>query len=72
MESTYLLALQSLNSVPEKDKTYKTLFGGVFPTYAADICIDKNIDYVCRGEGEDAIVDLCNRLISLERELIIL
>ncbi len=68
LESTYLLALQLLNSVPEKDKKYKTLFGGVFPTYAADICIkDENIDYVCRGEGEDAIIDLCNRLISGER-----
>ena len=68
LESTYLLAMELLSSVPEKDKKYKTLIGGVFPTYAADICIkNDNIDYVCRGEGEDAIVDICNRLVSGQR-----
>mgnify|MGYP001187769746 FL=1 len=68
LESTYLLAIQLLDSIPIKDRNYKTMFGGVFATFAADICIkNEHVDYVCRGEGEDAIIDLCNRLISGQR-----
>ena len=36
LESTYFLAMDLLNSVPQKDRNYKTLFGGVFATYAAN------------------------------------
>ena len=42
-----------LSSVPEKDRTYKTLFGGVFATFADDKLIkNKHVDYICRGEAE--------------------
>ena len=34
LESTYFLAIELLNSVPQKDRKYKTLFGGVFATFA--------------------------------------
>jgi anaerobic magnesium-protoporphyrin IX monomethyl ester cyclase len=37
--------------------------GGVFATFAPDICLEHRlIDMVCVGEGEDAIVDLCNKI----------
>ena len=36
LESTYYLAIDLLKSIPEKDRKFKTLFGGVFATYAAD------------------------------------
>ena len=41
LESTYFLAIELLNSVPQKDRNYKTLFGGVFATFAADKVIKK-------------------------------
>ncbi len=65
VESTWFLAVDLLDSVPSKDRNYKTLFGGVFATYASDKII-KNpyVDYVCRGEGEEPIIEMCNRLIT--------
>ncbi len=65
LESTYFLSIDLLNSVPRKDRNYKTLFGGVFATYACDKIIkDNNVDYVCRGEGEEAVTEMCRKLIS--------
>ena len=57
-----------LSSVPEKDRTYKTLFGGVFATFADDKLIkNKNVDYICRGEGEEAVMEMCKKLCSADR-----
>lgn len=40
-----------------------TIMGGVFPTFAPEKCLDCNeVDMVCIGEGEDALVELCNRM----------
>ena len=65
LESTYFLALDLLKSIPEEKRNYKTLFGGVFATYASDKVIKNDlVDYVCRGEGEEAVVEFCNSLIS--------
>ena len=68
LESTYFLANELLSCVPEKDRKYKTLFGGVFATYGADKLIKNNVvDYICRGEGEDALVEMCRKLCSGDR-----
>jgi len=68
VESTYFLAIDLLDSVPENDKSYKTLFGGVFATYAAEKIIkNKHVDYICRGEGEEAVMEMCNRFITGDR-----
>lgn len=68
LESTYFLSLDLLNVIPEKDRTYKTLFGGVFATYASDKLIKSEfVDYICRGEGEEAVIDMCRRLINGDR-----
>ena len=65
LESTYYLAIELLRSIPENKRNYKTLFGGVFATYASDKVIKNDlVDYVCRGEGEGAIVEMCSRLIN--------
>ena len=41
--------------------------GGVFATFAPEICIkDKLVDLVCVGEGENALIDLCNKIKSKE------
>ena len=40
-----------------------TVLGGVFPTFAPDICLSyKEVDMVCIGEGEQVIVELCNAI----------
>lgn len=40
-----------------------TIAGGVYPTFAPEkIISNKEIDMVCIGEGEDAILELCKRL----------
>ena len=63
LESTYFLAMKLLESVPSKDRKYKTLFGGVFATFASEKLIKNDlVDYVCRGEGEDAVMEMCQRL----------
>ena len=65
LESTYYLAIDLLKSIPENQRNYKTLFGGVFATYAADKVIKNElVDYVCRGEGEGAVVEMANALCS--------
>lgn len=41
------------------------IFGGVFPTFAPEIVIDHEmVDMVCVGEGENAIVELANRIAT--------
>ena len=40
-----------------------TIVGGVFATFAPEICIKEElIDLVCVGEGENALVDLCDKI----------
>ena len=37
--------------------------GGVFPTFAPEIVINHRlVDMVCIGEGENTMIDLCERL----------
>ena len=68
LESTYYLAIHLLSSIPLHKRKFKTLFGGVFATYAANKIIKNDqVDYVCRGEGEGAIVELCDALTSNKR-----
>src|SRR3989338_993669 len=40
-----------------------TIAGGVFPTFAPKLVLSyPQIDIVCKGEGEDALLSLCQRL----------
>tara|TARA_B100001996_G_C18666575_1_gene595109 strand:- start:710 stop:2329 length:1620 start_codon:yes stop_codon:yes gene_type:complete len=55
--------------VLEEGKKYKldnnipVIAGGVFPTFAPEICIQHDlVDMICVGEGEHALVDLCYRI----------
>ena len=39
------------------------IFGGVHPSAVPEICLENRcVDYVCVGEGEDALVQLCESL----------
>jgi len=57
----------------EEIKEYKqknnipVVAGGVFPTFAPEICIKNGlIDVVCVGEGENALIDLCKKIKNKE------
>ena len=42
------------------------VFGGPHPTFVPDIAREPGVDYVCRGEGEQALVELADRLAAGE------
>tara|TARA_B100001123_G_C15264251_1_gene1007808 strand:- start:79 stop:1695 length:1617 start_codon:yes stop_codon:yes gene_type:complete len=57
----------------EEIKDYKlknkvpVIAGGVFPTFAPDICIKYDlVDMLCVGEGENALIDLCKKIQNKE------
>lgn len=42
-----------------------TVVGGVFPTFAPKLVLDHpEVDIVCKGEGEESLLELCRRLES--------
>ena len=46
-----------------RDLGIKNIFGGVFPTFAPDLAMTyPNVDMVCVGEGENAMIDLANSI----------
>lgn len=65
VESTFEHAISLLGGV--RDKKILTILGGVFSTFSPDFALSfEEIDIVCRGEGEKAIVDLVNKIRSNE------
>ena len=64
-ETTFLRAIKLIDQT--RHKNIKNLFGGVFPTFAPDLVMNyKNVDMVCVGEGENAIIDLANSISNDE------
>jgi anaerobic magnesium-protoporphyrin IX monomethyl ester cyclase len=60
VENTWHIADTLLRSLL---KPIPTIVGGVFPTYAPEIVISHpRVNYVCRGEGEYALLNLCKAL----------
>lgn len=61
VEDTFPQGLHLLGQI--RDRNIPTLLGGVFATFAPHIAIEKDaIDMVCVGEGETALVELCERM----------
>ena len=61
VEDTYPQGLYLLNTI--KDRKIPTLVGGVFPTFAPHLAIQEDaITMICVGEGEGALVELCERM----------
>ena len=68
-EDMFHLGIKLINKV--KDLKIPTLVGGVFPTFAPRLVLENDgIDIVCKGEGEDALVELCKRM-EQNRNLVI-
>ena len=64
-EDMWELGIKILEEIKEYKITNKipVIAGGVFPTFAPDICIKHDlIDMVCVGEGENALIDLCKKI----------
>lgn len=65
-ETTFLRAIKMIDAT--KDLGIKNIFGGVFPTFAPELALTyENVDMVCVGEGENAIVDLANSISNNEQ-----
>ena len=62
-DDTYHLGIELLASV--KERGHFTIVGGVFPTFSPERVIrHEAVDSLCRGEGEKALVELCQGLAS--------
>lgn len=61
VEDTFPIATRLLNSISRFN--IPCVMGGVFSTYAPDIVMaEPTVQYLCRGEGEGALIDLCHAL----------
>ena len=61
LEDTFPIFLKFMDRI--KEKKIPCLAGGVFPSSVPERLLREDcVDYVCRGEGEGALVDLCNAL----------
>jgi len=61
-EISYKQGLMLLKDI-KKDHDILTIVGGVFATFSSeDVIREDCVDIVCVGEGEDALVELCNKL----------
>ncbi len=60
-EDMFELGIRLLSRV--RDQKILTIVGGVFPTFAPELALSyPEVDIVCKGEGEDALATLCERL----------
>jgi len=61
LEDLYPLALEMLNIT--KRFNIPTIAGGLFPTFAPEkVLANDGIDMICIGDGEETILELCDRL----------
>lgn len=61
LEDLYPLALELVNVT--KHFHIPSIAGGLFPTFAPEkVIANEGIDIVCIGEGEEPLLDLCERL----------
>ena len=64
-EDMWLLGVRMLEEIEEHLTHHKipVIAGGVFPTFAPEIVIrHRLVDMVCVGEGENTMIDLCDRI----------
>lgn len=63
LETMFGLSQQICETIKKQDAGIPIIAGGVFPTLSPEIVIqNKDIDIVCRGEGETALLELCRRI----------
>ena len=71
-EDMWELGIHILEEIKEykKKNNIPVIAGGVFPTFAPEICSKYDlIDMICVGEGENALIDLCEKIENKENHL---
>ncbi|MGZ3419697.1 MAG: B12-binding domain-containing radical SAM protein [Polyangiales bacterium] len=67
LTSTYTWALEVAKAVKAK-LDVRVIFGGVHPSAVPEVCLENEcVDFVCIGEGEAAMLSLCEALEKGER-----
>lgn len=65
VEDTFPLGLSLLKSI--RDYEAPKIVGGIFATFAPEKVIAEDcVDMICQGEGEEALLELCQRMIRNE------
>jgi len=68
VEPTHLLGMDLLTSV--KDLHIPTIVGGVYTTFSPEEVIkEESVDMICLGEGEQTIVEICERWLVIKTSL---
>jgi anaerobic magnesium-protoporphyrin IX monomethyl ester cyclase len=63
VENTYSIGRSMIRALPAKDRKIPTIWGGPFATFAPEFILRDDVgDFVCRGEGEIALPELCKRM----------
>lgn len=67
VENNYSCAKRLLDTV-KRESTALTIVGGAFPTVASEFFInDSNVNIICLGEGEHALLEIIHRLTVGEK-----
>lgn len=65
VDGTYELGMRLVSGMEKRG--IHIIFGGIFPTFSPEVVIEnEHVDSVCVGEGEGAIVELCEKLQANE------
>jgi len=63
VEPTHLLGMELLNCI--KDLNIPVIVGGVYTTFSPDNVINEDsVDMICLGEGEQTIVEICEKMAN--------
>lgn len=62
MTGPHKWALEIAHEIKKVFPSLSIIIGGVHPTYFPEIIEEQDVDIICRGEGESALVELCNCL----------
>ena len=68
-EDMWELGIKILDEIKDYKNKNKipVIAGGVFPTFAPEICIKYDlVDMICVGEGENTLIDLCEKILKKE------
>ena len=65
VEDTYDLGMSLLSAIQSND--IPVIAGGVFTTFSPEeVLKNENVDIICVGEGEEALVELCEKMYKNE------
>lgn len=63
VDPNYIFGLSLLRQLKQSHKDILTVVGGPVPTFEPEEVISEDcVDIICIGEGEEAMLELCNRL----------